>query len=279
MRRRALLGMIVGTLLAASGAYADVLDLMLNSNGTTYCLAGMVNDSPGLCANTPANLNAIPGVASSLDTAIGGTGLGTVTLTYSAPGTYKTSLWIWEELIPQTAFNEYGTTGGTLDPSESYQIDVADHSYALGVDPNFGGLAAGAGTIVANTAANTLANKNFVPGSTDNSNLFAPCTGLPTCNDYTSLALGTTFTLGANEQETLSFTVSTTAPTSGFYLKQIDPGTGTGSPEVDYFYSLTATTQQVGGPTVPEANSWFGLGMLASLIALGFRRSFLAKQS
>ena len=246
--------------------FADLPDYMMNVNGTSYCPSAAAADSPGLC-NNYSTLAAVPGATSTLDQSFpGGTGLGTVTLTYNpGPGSYFVNLWLFENLFPPSAQNEYGATGGGgLAAGESWQIDVPDHTYGgeLGT--------AGAGSIVANTKANTLADTNFVPGKTDDFSF--NCTG-PTCNDYTSMALGLSFALAAGDEEVLTFTVSKTKPASGFYLEQVAPVDQANPTEIDYFYSATATTEKISG--VPEPKSWIFLGA-ACIIMLAFRRRMAA---
>ncbi|MBZ5633350.1 MAG: PEP-CTERM sorting domain-containing protein [Acidobacteriia bacterium] len=249
--------------------FADLADYSLNVNGTTYCptTAG----SPALCSSF-GGLAAVPSLSSSLDTTFpGGTGLGTVTLTYNpGPGSFFTSLWLFENLFPATAQNEFGVAVGSPQAGESWQIDVPDATYVgeLGV--------AGAGTIVANNAANTLSNTNFVPGGTDNFD--AQCGLLvtdATCNDYTSMALGFNFVLGAGEKEIVTFRVSTTAPASGFYLRQVAPVDAANDAEIDYFYSATAVTVPIETNGVPEPSTWV-LVVTMGILMLLFRRRLAA---
>src|ERR1017187_4189420 len=161
----------------APAMFADVTDYLLNVNGASYC---PLFTQVGGCPNTGL---AGAGASGSLDTSPGGTGLGTVTLTYNpgAAGTYNVDFWLFEQLsVP--GWNEYGSQGGTAVAGQSRQIDVPDYNYFAGIggDPNFGFLPTGAGTIVAHTQGDTLLNKNFVPGQTDTYGL--NCVGLPTCN-------------------------------------------------------------------------------------------------
>jgi len=264
--KRSLLAVILGVLGLAPGVFADIPDYMLNVNGTTYCPPLPQPGSPGLCGSF-GGLGAVPGLSSTLDTSYpGGTGLGTVSLTYNpGPGSYYVNLWLFENLFPPTAQNEYGAAFGSLPGNESWQIDVPDSTYVGELTTP------GAGTIVANTAANALANTNYVPGQSPDDNF--QCSADPTCNDYTSMALGLSFTLGAGEQELLNFTVSKTAPASGFYLEQVAPVDSANSAEIDYFYSATAITIPAGPPpTVPEPGSWVLLGTVAAFLALAARR-------
>src|ERR1017187_10382895 len=185
----------------APAIFADVTDYLLNVAGTSYCPAG----STLSCSNFGGLAGA--GASSSLDL---GTGLGTVSLTYSpgAAGNYSVVFWLFEQLS-QPGFNEYGNAGGSALGNQSWQIDVPDYDYTALQDPNYGNLPAGAGTIIANTQAGKLLNNNFVPGKTDTFDF--NCPGLATCNDYVSMAMGFNFTLAAGYQEVVTFNVSTTA--------------------------------------------------------------------
>jgi hypothetical protein len=242
--------------------FADVVDYMLNVNGTTYCDVG----TGATCTNT--GLTTAPGVVSTLDTSFGGTGLGNVSLTFNpGAGTYNVGLWLFEELFPPSGQNEYGTTGGSLASGQSWQIDVPD--YDLGGDPN----TSATGTIIANTSAATLADTNGVPGGL--SDYSFDCGPSPNCNDYTSLAQSFKFTLGANQEELLNFNVSTTKPTSGFYLEQIAPVDGANSTQIDYYYTASATTQSIctsNCSPVPEPKSWIPLAAFLGILCLAVRR-------
>jgi len=242
----------------APAMFADVTDYVLQVGTTSYC--------PALSVLAGCNVGglAAAGASSSLDlNQPSGTGLGTVTLTYNpGPGTYNVDFWLYEALS-QPFFNEYGSTGGSPVAGQSWQIDVPDYEYGgeLGT--------AGAGTIIANTQANTLANTNYVPGKTDNYLLNCPY-GLSTCNDVTSMAMGFGFTLAAGQEEVVSFTVSTTQP-SGFYLEQIHPVDAGGNPEVDYFFTGSATTQPI-TTVIPEPGSWILLATTLALLLFSLRR-------
>jgi hypothetical protein len=245
----------------APAMFADVTDYMLNINGTTYC--------PSFSAASCDSYGgfAAAGAGGTLDTTFGGTGLGTVTLTYNpGPGSYDVTLWLFEQLaIP--GFNEYGAANGTPASNESWQIDVPDYDYN-GSDPNFGGLPSGAGSIVGNTAGSSLADTNYVAGN--NSQYSLSCSGDPTCNDFTSLALGFSFTLGADQKEVLSFDVTTAAP-SGFSLEQIHPVDGSNSAETDYYFTGAANTESTVTGPVPEPGSILLLATVAGLLFAVFR--------
>ncbi len=265
---KSFLSIVLGVAGLAPAAFADIPDYMLNVNGTTYCPGNSQAGSPGLCGSQ-TGLGSVPGLVSTLNTTFpGGTGLGTMTLTFNPgtqPGSYFVNLWLFENVDTNTPFDEYGSTGGSLASGQSWQIDVPDTTYQgeLGT--------AGAGTIVANTAANKLADTNYVPGKTSDINL--DCSGA-TCDDATSMALGFGFSLLAGQQEVVTFTVSQTAPPSGFYLAQTDPNNST----TDYFYG-SATTEPIGTPpppSVPEPGSWILLGTVAGILGLLSRRRVAA---
>jgi hypothetical protein len=264
--------MVLGVTAFAPAAFADIADYMLNVNGTTYCPGGGEAGVPGLCSST-GGLGA-SGATGTLDTVFpGGTGLGTETLVYNpGPGTYYVNLWLFENVDLSNPFNEYGASSGSPATGETWQIDVPDADYAgeLGT--------AGAGTIVSNTAGNTLSDTNYVPGQMSNSDLSScgfftsPGTPVADCNDATSMALGFGFTLGSSEEELVSFTVSHTPPASGLYLSTTDPISLT----TDYFYG-SATTQSTSTPpppppTIPEPGSWILLTTVAGILGLIWRR-------
>lgn len=265
--KRLLLMIAVAGIGAAPAAFADIADYMLNVNGTTYCPGGGEAGSPLLC-NSTGGL-AAAGATGTLNTTFpGGTGLGTDTLVFNpgAPGTYFVDFFVFENVNTANPFDQYGSTSGALGAGQSWQIDVPDASYLgeLGT--------AGAGTIVANTAGNTLSDTNYVPGKLSNSDLsscgfFSGGSAVATCDDGASMALGLSFTLAAGEEEVLTFTVQQTAP-GVFALATIDPTTGT----TDYL-SLTGSTQPVGiPPTTPEPSSWMFVCAMAVVLGWVSRR-------
>lgn len=278
--KRLFLCLTLGTMTLAPGAFADIADYMINVNGVTYCPGGTPEGSPGspgLCNHQTGLAGA--GATGNLDTAFGGvipgTGLGTETLVFNpgVAGNYFVNMWLYENVNINNPFDQYGSVSGTGPAAgQTWQIDVPDASYMgeLGT--------AGAGTIVKNTAANTLSDTNFVPGKISNSDLsscgfFGGGAANPNCNDGASMALGEAFSLAANQEEILTFTVQQTAPAGGFYLATTDPTTGT----TDYFFA-TATPQTVGGGgNVPEPNSWVMLFAVAGILGLMRRRRVAAQ--
>jgi hypothetical protein len=254
----------------APAMFADVTDYLFNVNGVSYCPA---SSTVATCSNY-GGFGAISGLVSTLDTSSGGTGLGTVTLTYApGPGAYNVDFWLFEQL-QQPGYNEYGNTGGgALASGQSWQIDVPDYDYAgeLGT--------VNAGTIIANTLANSLADVNYVPGNTPNDPTTSdfPCSGA-TCNDYVSMSTGFGFSLLSGQEEVLTFNVSTVAPDSGFYMEQIHPVDGNNASETDYFFSGSAVTQPIGN-TTPEPGTGILVGALVALALSPLGRRLRNKHS
>jgi opacity protein-like surface antigen len=265
--KRLILCAILGVLGTAPAMFADVVDYLLNVNGALYCDEGSGVANPCTGSGGPSTNSglAAAGATGTLDTSLGGTGEGTVSLSFT-PGSYDVGLWLFENIIPVSSYDEYGATGGSPATGESWQIDTPD--YAFVGDPN----TSATGTIIANTVAGTLSDSNDVPGQTDSiTGCFTPD---PTCNDYTSLALGQSFTVDPGYTGTLTFDVSETKPTSGFYLEQIDPGEVTGTPAAEYFtesFSETPTCTVNCSP-VPEPSSWIPLVAFAGILVVAVRR-------
>jgi hypothetical protein len=262
---------ILGVLGTAPAMFADVVDYLLNVNGALYCDEGSFAASPCTGSGGPSTNSglAAAGATGTLDTSLGGTGEGTVSLTFN-PGSYDVGLWLFENVIPVSSYDEYGVAGGSLGTGESWQIDTPDYYYSA-FDPN----TSATGTIIANTIAGTLSNTNDVPGQTDS--ITGCATPDPTCNDYTSLALGQSFTVDAGDTGTLTYDISSTKPTSGFYLEQIDPGEVTGTAAAEYFtvsFSETPVvcTVNCGTSPVPEPSSWISLLAFAGILVLAVRR-------
>ena len=265
--KRLFLWTVLGVTALAPAAFADIADYMLNVNGTTYCPGGGEAGLPALCSSLGGL--AAAGASGTLNTTFpGGTGLGTTTLVFNpgAPGSYFVNFWLFENVDTITPQDEWGNShNGPAPAGETWQIDVPDVDYGgeLGV--------VGAGTIVSHTKTNALNNTNFVPGKGSN-NLFQCPFGMSTCDDFTSMALGFGFTLGAGQQATVSFTVQQTAP-AGFYLSQTDPNNGV----TDFFSGNVVIGPAGGGGGVPEPGSWILLGTVAGVLGLLYRRRLAAQ--
>jgi hypothetical protein len=158
-------------------------------------------------------------------------GLGTIriTQTFSAAGTYDFGAYFDHEIDEalNTFFNEFGAVTGTPPPSLTWEIDEPGFSF---------------GNIFSNFTAGTLDNSNGVPaGATDD----------------VSMAIIRSIMAASGEVAVIDFLLSSTAPSSGFFLTHTDPD----SSESVYFSSAVS-----GEPpfVIPEPQS-----MLLVVTAIG----------
>jgi len=176
------------------------------------------------------------------------TGIGTVSGTYNpgSPGSYFLILYVDHDIVSDVnnnpVDNETGATSGSPGAGQSWEID----------EPGFV-----SGDIVENVLAAML--DNSIGASIYGGTIYP--------NDV-AMALGWTFNLNAGEVANVTWTVSTTAPSSGFYLHQNDPL----SNQDLYFYGTLNIT---GGTTVIPEPATGVLFLLGSAIvgAVGRRRS------
>ena len=188
--------------------------------------------------SAPAGVN-----ISGFDT---GTGLGTILMTLSGVGAHYCSLFVDHEIDESinTFFNEFGTAAGAPVAGQSWEIDEPGYVF---------------GDIYTNFVAGTLDKLIF--GGT----MSGP--------EDISMALGWNVTLASWESATAYFTLSETAPTSGFYLKHSDPASG----GAVYFSSALNVTGSPGGG-VPDGGSTLALLLCACGGLAGWRslrQSFL----
>ena len=126
------------------------------------------------------------------------TGLGTITVTVSGPGSHFVGLFVDHEIDEaiNTYFNETGATSGTPAAGQSWEIDEPGFVF---------------GDIYTHFAASTLDNFNAVP------------VGSP---EDVSMALGWEFSVASGFPGIVEFNLSDVAPLGGFYLMQNDPDSG-----------------------------------------------------
>jgi hypothetical protein len=86
------------------------------------------------------------------------------------------------------------------------------------------------------------------------------------------MAMGFGFTLVSGQQEVVKFNVSTTAPTSGFYLEQVHPVDGANDSATTYFLTGSAATEPVGA--VPEPGSATLVAAFVAVLLSQFARRF-----
>jgi len=184
------------------------------------------------------------------------TGLGTLTYTYNpGPGVYFFDVFFDHELnVP--FFNEFGTVNGAPAAGQSYEIgdSFASNIYA---DVQAGG---------------TLANTNGLPGQAGN--FLGSCVGA-NCNGDFAAAMGFAFTLGANQEEVITLSVSHTNP-GGFSLQDTHPVDAANLTALNLFINGSAATEPTNSNqgAVPEPFSVVLLGTVIIVLMAAFRRRF-----
>lgn len=188
----------------------------------------------------------------SFDPSSGGSGiLGTVSVTLTpSSSTYKVfALWDYNS-SSGSGYNEYATAVGTLPAGESYSVDAP-------ADPGSGG---------ATPSSPGNLTTYFNSGGLDDTNHLGACSN-PSCSDV-AVALEQDVNVAPGTTDTVSFTVSTTPPTSGFYIQQTD------SQGSSLFFSSSVVDPPEGElPGVPEpATTGLLAGGLATLFWMRRRR-------
>lgn len=166
---------------------------------------------------------------SGFDTTLGPNTLGTIQVTLGTGLNQSASVYMDYDLDYSAtgSFQDSGSANGTLPGGVSYEL----------ADPN-------SGTLFSDFAANTLGNSNTVGTY---SGPPSPC-----CDVAWALGVGG-IDVAAGQTAVVTFSVSTVAPTSGFYLQQ------TNGQKLDSIY-LTESVQITGGGgggNVPEPQSFF----------------------
>ncbi len=177
------------------------------------------------------------------------TGLGTISLSLATPGNHFVGLFVDHEIDEalNTFFNEYGSSVGVAPAGLSWEIDEPGFIF---------------GDIYTNFTGSTAAVSGL-----DHT------TGVPIGNpDDPSMALGWNFGLLVGENATITFSLSTVAPASGFYLAQTDPASN-----ASVYFSSTLTILGSdpggGGTPIPEPGS-----ALAGLACLGVMGASLTRR-
>ncbi len=233
----------LAALMVAPAAFAGTFSL------NDWCFYVNSLDLNHSCAEAGGGgtLNA-PFQSATFDPALGGNGiLGTVSVTLTpSSSTYQVfALWDYNS-SSGSGYNEYATAVGTLPAGESYSVDAP-------ADPGSGG---------ATSSSPGNLTTYFNSGVLDDTNHLGTCSN-PPCSDV-AVALEQDVNVAPGTTDTVSFTVSTTPPTSGFYIQQTD------SQGNSLFFSSTVVDPpllQSPAPSVPEPASIAllagGLGLLA----------------
>ena len=161
------------------------------------------------------------------------TGIGAITISIAGAGAHSVLGFFDHEIdqVTNTFFNEKGSVNGIAAAGQSWEIDEPGYTF---------------GNIYTNFSGNAL----------DNS------IGTLTPEDV-SMAMGWNFLLADGESALITFILSETMPTSGFYLTQFDPDS---SNSAIYFSSAINTT----GNPVPVPTSILLMG--SGIAVLGWIR-------
>lgn len=158
------------------------------------------------------------------------TGLGSLLLTFSGPGTHSGLLYVDHELSEaDNGFeNELGSTSGSPASGQSWETD----------EPGF---SSQPGDIFDNFLAGTL------DGAVGKSS-----------PDDVAMALGWEFILQPGELARLTFLLSTDRPSGGFYLRQHDPDSGD-----DVYFTSSLSIRPTG---VPDSDAGVPLMALGAIV-------------
>lgn len=194
---------------------------------------------------------AAPGLGDPIPLGLDAQGLGTLTFNITGTGSHSFDAFFDYEITEtgNTFFNETGSSNGipATDPggNQSWEID----------EPGFVD-----GDIFENFQAGTLDNE-----------IGTSIYGNTTFPDDVSMALGWDFNLLDGDTATIMLMLSTTQPTSGFYLAHSDPGIlpGTGINASDPTTIYFSSTLGISPIPVPAAIWLFGSGLVG---LIGFSR-------
>ena len=211
---------------SVQAATIGLFDWGFNLDGTSYC-------SVGPCDNvtTPGGL---PG-SINVSTFDFGTGIGTLGISVIGAGNHSVVGFFDHEIDEalNSFFNETGAVSGIAAAGQFWEIDEPGFLF---------------GDIYDNFLANTLDNSIG--------------TAFP---DDVSMAMAGTFALAAGDEALLSFILSETMPSAGFYLTHTDPDS-----QASIYFSGDLTIDR-GTPSIPEPGTLLMLG--TGLIGLyGLRR-------
>jgi hypothetical protein len=233
--------MRVGLLLTAAVLAVTPVAFGGQSSLNEWCFYVNTLDLNHSCAEgaTPTTFN--PPVAGATYAASPGEpDLGTVSIVVGA-GTYNVFAF-FNYAVGAGSYNQFATTVGTLTAGQVYSVDAPG-------DPSAGGTVTpySPGYLQNQYSLGTLDNTNHLSNST--------CTSTNTCEPV-AVSLGyTNIVVPDGKQELITFTVSSTPPSDGFYVAQTNPQSGD-----TLFFSADPQVQQVGTPE-PASMALIGSGL------------------
>jgi hypothetical protein len=203
------------------------------------------------CAEaTPTTFNP-PVAGATYSGSPGNPDLGTVSIVVG-PGSYNVFAF-FSYAVGAGSFSQYATTVGTLTAGQVYSVDAPG-------DPSDGGS-------VTPYTPGFLQNQ-YSLGTLDNTNHLdsGACASTNSCEPV-GVSLGyTNIVVPDGQNELITFTVSNTPPSDGFYVSQTNPQTGD-----TLFFSSDPQVQQIASPE-PASMALFGSGLGLMLWAVRRRR-------
>jgi hypothetical protein len=254
----------------AHAATIDLFDWAFNIDSTIYRSPGdYLPPDPG---QLPPSIN-VSGFSFSNGQG-SGSALGTVAVTLDAPGNHFVGSFFDYEIDEAiNGFsNEIGAAQGSPAAGQSWEIDepgygVPGTSYTGDIFDNFLNSRPCPGSCPPDSSS-FLDNMVFESGGQS----LATIKGQNPVADDVAMAQGWIFTLPTDQSAVISFSISETMPSTGFYLSQTDPDPN--SNITLYFQSaLTVQTQPPPGTIpVPATSLLIGIGLLGLAVRRGSRR-------
>ena len=255
MKQWTILTTVAAVALAATfsaNAQTTLTELLFNEDGTYYDLyptTAAPIAAPGVSVTSGFGSSGVPGSAPFYLT-----GLGTLQYTVTGAGTHDFISLVDDEAdFARGPFNDSGAVVGSPASGQTWEIGNPEST--------------GAGSIRNNAA-------NSAPGS----DLLGNANDVPGGDVDIALALGFDFTLAAGQTATIDLSLSSTAPTSGFYLQQYN---NNDNREDEVFYSGSLTISSNVSSGVPDNGAtWFSLllGLTGLAAIMRFERNLFPRK-
>jgi hypothetical protein len=260
MKRWTILSTVAAVAVAATfsaNAQTTLTEILFNEDGTAYDQFPNTTSpisEPGVSVTSGFGASTVP--ISALYNYL--SGLGTLQYTVTGAGTHDFVSFVDDEA--DYAFGPFHDSGSIVHPGSA----ASYLSWEIG-NPE----SSGPGSIGNNAA-----------GSAPGSDLLDDANDVPGGNVDIALALGFDFTLTAGETATVDLSLSSTAPTSGFYLEQYN-NNDNGKDELFYSGSLSISSNVTGPPGVPDNGAtWLSLllGLTGLAALMRFEHNLLPRK-